>query len=86
MAKIIYSLAGQGAGHGSRSKEIIAHLVGEGHELKILSYNQGYDLLKKFFKVEKIFGLTFDYHDNQVRILPTAYKNALRLPQAKASL
>ncbi|MBT5503765.1 hypothetical protein HN858_01640 [Candidatus Falkowbacteria bacterium] len=86
MAKIIYSLAGQGAGHGSRSKEIIAHLVGEGHELKILSYNQGYDLLKKFFKVEKIFGLTFDYHDNQVRILPTVYKNALRLPQAKASL
>ena len=86
MAKILYSLAGQGAGHGSRSKEIITHLISQGHELKILSYKQGYDLLSKFFRVEKIFGLTFDYHENKVRILPTLYKNALRLPQAKNSL
>ncbi len=86
MARIIYSLAGQGAGHGSRSKEIITHLISRGHELKILSHNQGYDLLKKFFKVEKIFGLTFDYRHNKVRILPTVYKNTLCLPEARVSL
>ncbi len=86
MAKIIYGLCGQGSGHGSRSKEVISHLISQGHEVKIFTYKQGFDLLKNFFPVEKIFGLLFDYKDNKVRLLPTLYKNALQLPEANKSL
>jgi uncharacterized protein (TIGR00661 family) len=86
MAKIIYGVAGEGSGHSSRAKEVITHLLSQGHEVKIFSYHTGYKNLSKSFPVGRITGLKFDYRDNKVRILQTIYKNALQLPAAKKSL
>ena len=47
MARILYGIAGEGAGHASRSKEVIRYLQKKGHELRIVSYDKGYDILSK---------------------------------------
>lgn len=86
MARILYGVAGEGSGHSSRAKEVITHLLGLGHEIKIVSYDRGYENLKQYFPVEEIFGLRFDYKNNKVRVLPTIIKNAFQLPAAKKSL
>jgi len=86
MARILYGVAGEGSGHSSRAKEVITHLLGLSHEVKIVSYDRGYKNLKQHFQVEEIFGLSFDYKNNKVQILPTIFKNALQLPAAKKSL
>src|SRR6056297_1101591 len=86
MAKILYGLSGQGSGHSSRAKEVIDHLQKQGHDLTIVSYKQGYENLSRFFEVKKIAGLILDYKNNRVQILPTIYRNALKLPKIKKSL
>jgi uncharacterized protein (TIGR00661 family) len=86
MARILYGVAGEGSGHSSRAKEVITHLLAKGHEVKIVSYDRGYQNLKQHFSVEEIFGLSFDYKNNKVRVLPTIIKNAWQMPAAKKSL
>jgi len=53
--RIIYSLSGQGFGHGARSKEVIRHLIRAGHKVKIFTYGQSLFMLEKEFGDEVIF-------------------------------
>ena len=54
MAKIVYSLSGEGSGHSSRSREMITHLIKKGHTVKVASYDRGYQNLKNDFDVLKL--------------------------------
>jgi uncharacterized protein (TIGR00661 family) len=85
MAKILYSLAGEGSGHSTRSKEIISHLVEKKHDVKVVSYDRGYKNLKDFFDVTEITGLNFVYKNNEVKQIPTVFKNVLRTKKLLAS-
>ena len=42
MARIVYGLSGEGSGHSSRSQQMARHLVTQGHEVKLASYDRGY--------------------------------------------
>lgn len=75
MAKIIYSLSGEGSGHSSRSREMITHLLKMGHSVKVASYNRGYSNLKDDFDVLEIEGFSIISEDNKVSIGKTFAQN-----------
>jgi uncharacterized protein (TIGR00661 family) len=79
MAKIIYGVSGEGSGHSSRAKEIAAHLVMTGHQVKIVSYDRGYKNLKNDFEVFETEGLHIASVDNKVSIVKTFTDNFKKL-------
>ena len=86
MARILYGVSGDGFGHAARSKEIISFLISQGHEVKVLSYDRGYSWLKNFFDTTEIFGLRFTYQDNELKYLPTLFRNVMSAPEAIKSI
>ncbi len=60
MAKIVYGVSGEGAGHSSRAREMIKHLEQLGHTIKVVSYDRGYNNLKLDFDVFETKGLCND--------------------------
>jgi len=75
MAKIVYSLSGEGSGHSSRSREMITHLIKKGHTVKVASYDRGYQNLKNDFDVLEIEGFSIVSEDNKVSIGKTFAQN-----------
>ena len=75
MAKIIYGVSGQGFGHATRSKEVLTHLVEQGHEVLVFTYGQALFFLKDEFKVFEIPGLELSYRNNELTYLGTIIKN-----------
>jgi putative protein kinase ArgK-like GTPase of G3E family len=57
MAKIVYGLSGEGSGHSSCASEIIPFLLDQGHQVKVVSYDSGYNNLKNTFDVFETEGL-----------------------------
>ncbi len=85
MANILYGVNGEGAGHSTRSREIIRHLAGAGHTVHVVSFDRGLASLGEEFEVTEIFGLRFAYVNNRVRYRRTAAKNLAALPRAARS-
>lgn len=85
MAKIVYGLCGQGSGHSMRSREILNHLIKQGHQIKVVSYGIGYENLKDEFEVTKIEGLTFYYKNNEVKYFRTLWQNTFKSYKYKKS-
>ena len=67
MARIIYSMAGEGRGHATRAKTVIDQLTRRQHEVVILAPEFAYKLLSELYRnnervtVEEIPGLLFHY-------------------------
>lgn len=85
MARILYGVNGEGAGHSTRSKEVIAHLLAKGHTVHVVSFDRGLQNLGRDFEVTEIYGLRFAYVNNRVRYRQTFAKNLLTVPRARAS-
>jgi uncharacterized protein (TIGR00661 family) len=86
MANILYGVNGEGAGHSTRAKEVMTHLVAEGHRVHVASFDRGLQNLKGQFDVTEIYGFRFAYVNNRVRYKRTIAKNLLTVPQAAKSL
>src|ERR1700693_5828497 len=86
MANILYGVNGEGAGHSTRAKEVLSHLVARGHTVHVASFDRGLRNLKEHFDVTEIFGFRFAYVNNRVRYKRTIAKNLLTVPQAAKSL
>ncbi len=80
MAKIIYGVSGEGSGHSSRAKEMASYLLGQGHQVKIVSYDRGYANLKDNFDCFETEGLHIASEENKVSIVKTFTGNISRLP------
>ncbi len=85
MANILYGVNGEGAGHSTRSKEVIRHLQSQGHTVRVASFDRGMKNLSDVCEVTEIFGLRFAYANNRVRYNRTVAKNLLTARQAVAS-
>ncbi|MEZ5976861.1 MAG: glycosyltransferase family protein [Planctomycetota bacterium] len=94
MARIFYSMAGEGRGHATRVRTVTDHLR-ERHELTLLAPGDAYELLEKAYRasdvrVQRIPGLRFAYDRKQkVSQLGTAAlvaRYALALPQIDREL
>lgn len=86
MATILYGVNGEGAGHSTRAKEVLAHLVGRGHTVHVASFDRGLQNLNQQFDVTEIYGFRFAYVNNRVRYKRTIAKNLITVPQAARSL
>ena len=85
MANILYGVNGEGSGHSTRAREVIAHLLSVGHTVRVVSFDRGLANLGKSFDVTEIFGFRFAYVNNRVRYRRTAAKNLLTAPRAARS-
>jgi uncharacterized protein (TIGR00661 family) len=81
MANILYGVNGEGSGHSSRAREVIAHLQTRGHRVHVASFDRGYRNLKDDFDVTEIDGLRLAYVENRVRYRKTVVRNLLHVPQ-----
>lgn len=86
MANILYGVNGEGAGHSTRAKEVLMHLVARGHRVHVASFDRGLQNLKDKFEVTEIYGFRFSYVNNRVRYKRTIAKNLITAPQAARSL
>src|SRR5260221_13866849 len=86
MANIPYGVNGEGAGHSARAKEVLTHLVAQGHTIHVASFDRGLQNLKTNFDVTEIYGFRFAYLNNRVRYKRTIAKNLVTVPQAARSL
>lgn len=86
MASILYGVNGEGAGHSTRAKEVLSHLVAQGHTVHVASFDRGLQNLRLNFDVTEIYGFRFAYVNNRVRYKRTIAKNLITVPQAAKSL
>jgi uncharacterized protein (TIGR00661 family) len=86
MANILYGVNGEGAGHSTRAKEVLTHLVEKGHSVTVASFDRGLRNLQDRFPVTEIYGFHFAYVNNRMRYKRTIAKNLITLPQVKRSL
>jgi uncharacterized protein (TIGR00661 family) len=86
MANILYGVNGEGAGHSTRSREVIRHLQARGHRVHVASFDRGLRNLQNDFDVTEIDGLRLAYVRNRVRYGRTILRNLRDLPQATRSI
>jgi uncharacterized protein (TIGR00661 family) len=86
MSNILYGVNGEGAGHSTRAREVLAHLVAGGHNVHVASFDRGLQNLKTDFAATEIYGFRFAYVNNQVRYKRTIAKNLITIPRAARSL
>lgn len=81
MARILYSVCGEGMGHAIRSDTILSELVKK-HDVIITAAERSYPFLKRRYggMVKKIEGNTYVYKDNEIRIARTVLKLFWNLP------
>jgi uncharacterized protein (TIGR00661 family) len=86
MANILYGVNGEGAGHSTRAREVLSHLVARGHTVHVASFDRGLRNLSGQFDVTEIYGFRFAYVNNRVRYKRTIAKNLITVPQAARSM
>ncbi len=86
MARIVYGVSGEGSGHVSRSREVIAHLQARGHEVWVVTYDRGIRELAGEFRVFETEGLHLAASDNRVSKLRTLTENLAHLPEGHRRL
>src|SRR5215472_2534812 len=86
MANILYGVNGEGSGHSTRAKEVITHLLRQGHSVHVVSFDRGLRNLSESFPVTEIFGLRLTYINNRVRYKRTLASNLIKAPRAARSL
>jgi len=73
--KILYGVVGEGMGHATRSRVVLERLA-RSHDLQVMVSNRAYDFLRRRFEgVNRIWGLTMAYEDNEVQKRLTALEN-----------
>ncbi len=76
--RILYGVVGEGMGHAIRSRVILDHLVGEGHEVEIIASGRAREFLAaRFDGVRAIHGLHFITEDNRIQRGKTLWSNVL---------
>ncbi len=79
VVRIVYGVSGEGSGHSSRARVVLEHLLASGHEIKVVSYDQGYANLSPDFDVVETEGLHIATSENRVSVVKTFTENLSRL-------
>lgn len=86
MATLLYGVNGEGAGHSTRAKEVIFHLLGRGHTVHVASFDRGLTNLRRDFEVTEIHGWRLAYVNNRLRYRRTIAKNLLGARKTASSV
>jgi uncharacterized protein (TIGR00661 family) len=82
MAKIFYSMAGEGRGHAARVRTLVEQLQDE-HELHLFAPEEAYDFLERFYgpdsphssvRLVRIPGLRFEYTGGKLNLLGSIWR------------
>lgn len=77
--RILYGVAGEGMGHATRSRVVIDALTARGHDVQVVVSGRAYEYLKARehdrLGVQRIWGMTLVYEDNEVRNFRTILRN-----------
>ena len=77
--RILYGVAGEGMGHATRSRVVIDALAAKGHQVQAVVSGRAHDYLKAResdrLGVNRIWGLSIVYEDNEVRNFRTVLEN-----------
>ena len=85
--KLLYGVVGDGMGHATRSRVVIAHLLARGHGVHVVASDRAFTFLAKTFaehaafRATEIAGLRMVYRDNAVKRLATAAVTLRDAPQ-----
>ncbi|MSP63901.1 MAG: UDP-glucuronosyltransferase [Myxococcales bacterium] len=83
--RILYGVTGEGMGHATRSKVILAHLLAGGqHAIEVVVSGRAHGFLTGAFpslRVHEVEGLSMVYEDNRVQISKTAFALLKKLPR-----
>jgi len=79
--KILYGLAGEGFGHSSRALVVIDYLQKKGHQVKVVTYGQAYDVLKNKFDIFKVKGLHLIFEKSVLKKRETVKSNLKNFSQ-----
>lgn len=93
MAKIFYSMSGEGRGHAARVRTMTEHLRHE-HELVLFAPNEAYDFLAPIYnkpefpgvEVRKLPGLKFYYTQRRLDLSKSIYEGFKFLGQLKKNI
>jgi uncharacterized protein (TIGR00661 family) len=86
--RILYGVVGEGMGHATRSRVVIEHLAGLGHEIKVVVSGRAHTFLRERLghlpqvSVEEIGGLTLSYLGNSLDRGASIYHNLKHAPAA----
>ncbi len=76
--RILYGVVGEGMGHAMRSRVILDHLT-KHHEVEVVVSGRAHDYLQRreseHLRVQKIWGYTLVYEDNEVQTFRTLLEN-----------
>lgn len=74
--RILYGVVGEGMGHATRSRVVIEHLIGQGHDVRVVASGRASAYLaQRVTSVGEIWGLTMAYTENEVRRWQTLARN-----------
>jgi uncharacterized protein (TIGR00661 family) len=80
--RILYGVVGEGMGHAMRSRVVLEHLLGRGHEVEIMASSRAAQFLRRQFGerawVHRIHGMHIEYRDNRVRRGSTLWSNLIQ--------
>tara|TARA_R110002126_G_scaffold41590_31_gene121021 strand:- start:19310 stop:20398 length:1089 start_codon:yes stop_codon:yes gene_type:complete len=79
MTRIVYGVSGEGSGHSSRARVVLEHLVQQGHDVRVVTYDRGLRALQGDFHVHACEGLSIATVDNEVSITKTLTQNVAKL-------
>ncbi len=84
MARIIYSVLGNGFGHGTRAHLIGQKLLEAGNDVVFAASLRSLEYLRQYFgdRVKPAFGISFAYRKGKVKNLATIKKNVFQIPSA----
>jgi uncharacterized protein (TIGR00661 family) len=88
--RILYGVVGEGMGHATRSRVVLAHLLANGHEVKVVVSGRAHAFLRERLQnhanlqIEEIEGLTLRYFDNRLDKSASLFENLKNSPKALA--
>jgi uncharacterized protein (TIGR00661 family) len=78
---ILYGVSGVGLGHSSRAILIGNYLKRKGHNIKMVTYSDGYEKLRNHFDCIKINGLEIVFKNNSIKKIRTLSYNIRNFPK-----
>jgi uncharacterized protein (TIGR00661 family) len=85
--RILYGVVGEGMGHATRSRVVIEHLIGRGHEIEIVVSGRAFKFLsdrlrdRPGVRVHEIHGLHLDYEGNSLDKSSSLASNLAQAPR-----
>lgn len=85
--KILYGVVGEGMGHATRSRAVLEHLLGQGHEIKVVVSGRAHKFLterlagRPKLSVEEIHGLSLRYFGNRLDKSESLFHNLKKAPK-----